>query len=346
MEELDGEKGSDVAVAAKAAFAQRGAMLHPGTAARKGARLSTETDFESYFWVMNGKEKYINPFTDFGFKRLFGTEFNKELLLDFLNQVLGDREQIRDLTYLNPENQGKTETDRKAVFDVYCENEKGERFIIEVQNVRQAFFKDRSIFYATFPIQEQAPKGRDWDFSLKAVYTIGILNFSFPDQGSQARYRREVQLLDKHTLEVFYEKLTLIYLEIPRFKKSEPELVTSFDKWMYVLKNLANLQERPQRLQEKVFEKLFTEAQLAKLTSQEMNTYQESLKAYRDNKNTMDYAIQTAAEEGREEGRIEGRIEGRMEERIELARRLKQKGVDIEIIAETTGLTEEQVEKL
>ncbi len=137
---------------------------------------------------MAKKEKFINPFTDFGFKKLFGNEFNKELLIDFLNQVLGDRERILDLTYLNTENQGKTEWDRKAVFELYCENERGEKFIIELQNVSQLYFKDRSIFYASFPIQEQAPKGKDWDYHLKAVYTIGILNFSFPDQSDRERY--------------------------------------------------------------------------------------------------------------------------------------------------------------
>jgi predicted transposase/invertase (TIGR01784 family) len=137
---------------------------------------------------VNTFEKYLNPFTDFGFKKLFGSEFNKELLIDFLNQVLGDRDQIRDMIYLNTENQGRRETDRKAIFDLYCENEKGEKFIIELQNVRQQFFKDRSLFYATFPIQEQAPKGNDWNYYLKAVYTIGILNFSFPDSSNQERF--------------------------------------------------------------------------------------------------------------------------------------------------------------
>lgn len=183
------------------------------------------------------REKYINPFTDFGFKKLFGTEFNKDLLIDFLNQVLAGKEQIRDLTYLNPENQGKLDTDRKAIFDVYCENERGERFIIEVQNVRQDFFKDRSIFYATFPIQEQAEKGKDWDYALKAVYTIGILNFSFPDKSKEERYLREIQLIDTHTFEVFYDKLSFIYLEMPRFRKNEAGLETHFDKWMYVMNN-------------------------------------------------------------------------------------------------------------
>jgi predicted transposase/invertase (TIGR01784 family) len=275
---------------------------------------------------MSSKDKYINPFTDFGFKKLFGTEFNKELLIDFLNQVLGEREQVRDLTYLNTENQGKTETDRKAVFDLYCENQKGEKFIIEVQNVSQLYFKDRSIFYATFPLQEQAPKGRDWDYYLKAVYTIGILNFSFADQSGQDRYIREVQLLDKQTFEVFYDKLTFIYLEMPRFKKREEELVTHFDKWLYVLKNLPKLQARPQKLQEKVFEKLFSEAELAKLTPDEMRTYEESLKVYRDNYSVIETAKNDA--------------------KVEIAREMKKEGDSIEKIARITGLTKEQIEKL
>jgi predicted transposase/invertase (TIGR01784 family) len=164
------------------------------------------------------------------FKKLFGTEFNKELLIDFLNQVLGERERIQDLTYLNTENLGNTTTDRKAIFDLYCENESGEKFIIELQNVKQQYFKDRSIFYSTFPIQSQAPKGREWDYYLKAVYTVGILNFSFPDQSQQDRYLREVKLIDKETHEIFYNKLTFIYLEMPRFRKEVDDLVLHFDK--------------------------------------------------------------------------------------------------------------------
>lgn len=279
-------------------------------------------------------EKYINPFTDFGFKKLFGTKFNKELLIDFLNQVLGEREQVRDLIYLNTENHGKTETDRKAIFDLYCENGQGEKFIIEIQNVGQQYFKDRSIFYATFPIQSQAPKGRDWDYYLKAVYTIGILNFSFPDSSGQQRYVREVQLLDKHTLDIFYEKLTFIYLEMPRFQKTEEQLVTRFEKWLYVLKNLPKLQQRPVKLQEKVFEKLFNEAELAKLTPEEMRTYEESLKVYRDNYSV----IETAKNEGRQEGASQ--------KAVEIAREMKKDGDSLEKIARITGLSKEQIIKL
>ncbi len=284
------------------------------------------------------KEKYINPFTDFGFKKLFGSEFNKELLIDFLNQVLGDREQVQDLTYLNTENLGSTKTDRKAVFDLYCENEKGEKFIIELQNVKQEYFKDRSIYYATFPIQSQAIKGKVWNYYLKAVYTIGILNFSFSTKEDQGRYLREVQLMDKETYEVFYDKLTFIYLEMPNFRKGEDELITQFDKWMYVLKNLPKFQEKPKKLQEKVFERLFSEAEVAKLNKKEMRTYQESLKVYRDNKNAMDYAIKSAVESA-----VETAID---KERLEIARELKKNGASMELIQQSTKLTKEQIEKL
>ncbi|MDO1451347.1 Rpn family recombination-promoting nuclease/putative transposase [Rhodocytophaga aerolata] len=275
---------------------------------------------------MATKEKYINPFTDFGFKKLFGSEYNKELLIDFLNQVLGERERIQDLTYLNTENQGKTEWDRKAVFDLYCENERGEKFIIELQNVSQLYFKDRSIFYASFPIQEQAPKGKDWDYYLKAVYTICILNFSFPDQSSRERYLREIQLIDKDTFEAFYEKLTFIYLEMPKFRKGEGELVTHFDKWMYVLKNLPKLQARPAKLQEKIFDRLFSQAEIAKLTPDDMRTYEESLKTYRDN-----YSIIETA---------------KYDTKVEIAKEMKKEGDPIEKIARITGLSKEQIEKL
>lgn len=181
---------------------------------------------------------------------------------------------------------------------------------------------------AHFPIQEQAVKGNQWDYNLKAVYTIGILNFSFAD--TQERYLREIQLIDKATGEVFYEKLSFIYLEVPRFKKEEADLVTQFDKWMFVLKNLHQLQDRPKKLQEKVFEKLFRQAEIAQLTPEDMRTYEESLKTYWDNYSV----LETAKREGKEEGRRE------------IARELKKNGATIDLIVKSTGLTKEEIEKL
>lgn len=197
-------------------------------------------------WTEGIRDRYVNPYTDFGFKLLFGTDMNKELLISFLNSLLHGREVIKDVTYLNAEHLGTQEYDRKAVFDVYCENEQGEKFLVEMQKGEQQFFKDRSVFYSTFPIREQAKRG-NWDYELKAVYTVGILNFVFDDKDDEY-FHHEVKLMDIYTKEVFYDKLTFVYLEMPKFNKREDELVTMFDKWLFVLRNLATLLERPAAL--------------------------------------------------------------------------------------------------
>lgn len=190
-------------------------------------------------------ERYINPHTDFGFKRLFGSEFNKELLISFLNAMFHDEQNVQDVTYLNSEQLGERTGARRAIFDVYCTNDKGERFIVEMQNVYQEFFKDRTIYYSTFPIREQAQRGGEWDFHLNPVYTIGLLNFNFAEGLQNARrWHHEVKLMEVDTHEVFYDKLTYIYVEIPKFDKTESELVTMYDKWMFVLKNLSRLMDR------------------------------------------------------------------------------------------------------
>lgn len=282
------------------------------------------------------KDRYVNPYTDFGFKKLFGTEINKDLLISFINSLLHGKEVVKDLTYLNTEHLGTGESDRKAVFDVYCENENGEKILVEMQRGEQQFFKDRTLFYTTFPIREQQVI-KDWDYQLKAIYVIGILNFKF-DKVHDNYYHHEVQLLDVETKEVFYDKLTFIYLEMPKFNKSEDELNGMFEKWLFVLRNLSRLMERPKALQERIFTRLFEAAEIARFTKVEYDAYEESLKVYRDWKNTID----TAELKGEKIG-IE---KGEKRKAIEMAQRLKDKGVAINIIVECSGLTEEQINAL
>jgi len=161
---------------------------------------------------MRVKDKYLNLFTDFGFKKLFGIEPNKDFLVDFLNELLRrDEGQVKDITSLSPEQIGRSIGERKAIFDIYCENHRGEKFIVEMQKAKQNYFKDRSIYYSTFPIQSQAQKD-GWDFELKSVYTVGILDFIFDEEKSNQVFYHEVQLFDKSVQKVFYDKLTYIYL--------------------------------------------------------------------------------------------------------------------------------------
>jgi predicted transposase/invertase (TIGR01784 family) len=154
-------------------------------------------------------EKYINPFTDFGFKKLFGEEANKDLLIDFLNEVLQQSDKIKNLNFLKNEHLGNTPADRRAIFDLYCESESGEKFIVELQKAKQQFFKERSLYYATFAIQEQAAVG-DWNFDLKAVYSISIMDFVF--EGTEKNnFRHDVQLIETSTQKVFNDKLRFVY---------------------------------------------------------------------------------------------------------------------------------------
>ena len=282
------------------------------------------------------QDRYINPYTDFGFKKLFGTDMNKELLISFLNALLEGKEEVEDITYLNVEQMGDRELDRRAVFDVYCQSSRGERFLVEMQKGEQEFFKDRSLYYSTFPIREQGKRGQ-WDYGLKAIYAIGILNFSF-DESEPERYRHDVKLVDLGSGKVFYDKLTFIYLEMPKFNKGEEELETLFDKWMFVLRNLSGLMKRPQALQERVFNRLFEAAEIAKFDRNELYAYEESLKNFRDWHSVISTAEKKAEKRGREEGREE--------ERIKNAQNLKRLGVALEVIAQATGLSEEEIGKL
>lgn len=272
-------------------------------------------------------EKYINPFTDYGFKKLFGEEPNKDLLLDFLNELLKEEQgEIIDLTYLKNEHLSTSDIDQKAIFDLYCENEKGEKFIVELQKSKQNFFKDRTVYYSTFPIREQA-KRADWNYELKAVYTIAILDFVFSeDKNDPNKFRYDIKLIDQETKKVFYDKLTFIYLEMPKFNKTVDQLETRFDKWLYVIRNLNRLDKVPEKLKERIFEKLFETAEIAKFTPDQVRSYEDSLKYYRDLKNSLD----TAKEEGK----------------LEIAKGMIAKGYEVSEIIDLTGLTKQQIESL
>jgi len=330
------------------------------------------------------KERYINPYTDFGFKKLFGTEMNKDLLISFLNAVLTNEEQeIEDVQYLNTEKLGEGYGDRRSVFDVYCKTVTGSRFIVEMQKAEQAYFKDRSLYYSTFAIREQGVKGQKWNYRLDDVYTVGVLNFIFPgDEYPADKYRHEIKLKDVEDNHVFYDKLTFVYLEMPKFSKTEDELETMFDKWMFVLRNLSRLLDRPKALQDRVFDKLFRQAEIAKYTPEERRQYEASVKEYWDYTSTMDTAymkgekkglekgleqgraegleqgraegleqgrtegLEQGRAEGLEQGRTEGLEQGRTEEKLTMAHRMKADGLPCEVIAKYTGLTVDEITKL
>ncbi len=286
-------------------------------------------------------DKYIDLLTDFGFKKIFGEEANKELLIDFLNSLLEkEKGKITEITYLKTEKLGMSQLDRKAIYDIYCESQTGEKFIVELQKAEQGFFKERSIYYATFPIQEQAIKG-DWDFRINSVYTIAIMDFIMEKENKN--YIHRVKLINEETKEIFSDKLNFIYLEIPKFNKTEAELESHFDKWIYIIKNLAKLENISEKLQERIFKEVFELSEIAKYDRPNRQIYEDSLKAKRDWKNSLDTSFDKGKQKGLEEGIQKGKTEGLKEGKLKIAKNMHSLKLDLEVIMQVTGLSQQEI---
>ncbi|OAV64491.1 hypothetical protein Barb6_03224 [Bacteroidales bacterium Barb6] len=215
---------------------------------------------------MRTPPKYIIPFTGYGFKRLFCSEANKDLCIDFLNEVIKGQDRI-----INIHSMSYRPT---CIYDIHCENEYGKKVIVEIQNAVHNYFKERSNYYLSFPIWEKGLQHEREDRLLKTVYFIGVLNFTFNnDDDSLSYYQHEIRLTDPEKHRYLPDRLSFISLVVSKFNKTEDELETCIDKWMYALKNLSALERRPLKLQEEVFDKLFKIAERAKLTPLEEMYY-------------------------------------------------------------------------
>ena len=284
-------------------------------------------------------EKYINPFTDFGFKKIFGDEENTELLKSLINDILGleGDKQIKTIIFKNGELLPDSPNDRKAIFDLYCEDERGSNFIVELQKVYQEHFQSRALYYATFPIQEQAKRGA-WDFSLTPIYFIGLLNFEVEQFKDTSEYLHHGQILNIKTKKVMYDKLNMVYVEIPKFKKDNTAQFNHLEWWIYVFQNLNRMTDIPKELQNDVIAKAFEKAEFIKLPKEEQDRYHRNLKIYRDLINSYKTAHDTGVEEGIEKG-----IEQRNRE---IAQKLLQSNMSIEFIVEATGLSVDEIDRL
>ncbi|MFC3197612.1 Rpn family recombination-promoting nuclease/putative transposase [Parapedobacter deserti] len=283
---------------------------------------------------------YIDPLTDFAFKKLFGSEPNKDLLIDFLNGVFRGRKHIVDLVYNKNEHPGETVNEGSAIFDLTCTGNDGEQFIIEVQRGKQGNFKQRAIFYTSRLVTEQAPKGKrsEWGYNVKEVYLIALLEDFSLDAGNEQEFLHDICLSNRETSKVFYEGLGYIFIELIKFVKTEAELDTDLDKWLYVLKNMSSMDKIPVYLRKPIFEKLFNIAEYSNLTKEEKTMYDTSLKRKWDNKAVLDYAVNEAAKEAAKEAK--------QEEKMEIAREMKKDGISVEQIAKFTKLSIEEIEKL
>jgi predicted transposase/invertase (TIGR01784 family) len=239
---------------------------------------------------------FINPFTDFGFKKLFGEESALPRLKSFIEDALELTQSICELHFMSPEQLGSSDDERKAVYDIYCTAEDGSHFIVELQRAKQRFFKDRTVFYASFPIRSQAQKG-NWNYQLYPVYCLGILDFSFSDT-DPLRWHHIVQLKDQDG-DVFYDKLTFAFLELDKFTKSVDECKSHLEQWCYMLRHMDELANIPELLEkDPLVKSAFDEARLLNMPKAEQNRYEKSLKIYRDLTNVVDSAYDDGVTEG------------------------------------------------
>ena len=276
------------------------------------------------------KAKYINLMVDWSFKRVFGTEVNKDILIEFL-KVIFPQFAITDITYIPTEQLGIMEDDRKAIFDVLCKTEDDKTFLVEMQRGAQKHFFERALYYTSFPIMKQGKKAiakeeegaEPWDFSLDGVFFLGILDFEYEqDEMTEHRY----QLLETKTLKQMTDKLEFVFVEVAKFDKREDELETDLDKWLYLLKNMSTLLERPAALRDRIFGRLFDVAEYARLDDEERKNYVNAMNTARDTYNQIAYALEKRT--------------------YEIAQRMIAKGLDVDTIADFTGLTKDEVAKL
>ena len=311
--------------------------------------------------------KYIDPMSDFGFKKIFKESGRKELLFRPLNAIFGI--DIADLEIGESERQGETPEDRSACFDLFCTASDGKQFIVEVQRIKQPFFVERAVYYSAFPIAESAQRGQaggvSWDYNFPPVFFLGLLDFDFRElHGSRGadlssnptpnpnpnpdQFIHRFSLRDDRTGERMTESLRFAFLEIRRFDKAREECVSFEEQFLYLMKNLPIFAETPALWEEEepYFRAMLDAAEYAQMSREQKRQYREEMRRDWDYKNTMDYAIAQGHAQGKEEGIAEGKAEGQAEEKQTIARRMLAEGLSVDLVAKCTGLTVEQVQCL
>lgn len=283
--------------------------------------------------------RYIDPLSDFGFKKLFREEVNKEILIEFLNVVFPEYN-IKDITYLNAEQLGASKDDRKVLFDILCKAKDGKEFIVEMQKGNQAHFHERALYYSAFPLTKQGkvgvqkkPNGKSatWDFNIDGVYFLGIENFIDVDDNEIIhRY----SLKEETTGQLFTDKLRFVTIEIPKFQKTDTELETKMDKWLFLLKNLPRLLDRPAALRDRIFSRIFDVVDFSDLDDEEQQNYRQAMDTWLDTQLMLDYAEKNGERKGIKDGIIS------------VAKNLLKMGTSSEDVAKATGLSVEELKKI
>lgn len=298
---------------------------------------------------------YLNPLTDFGFYRVFGNEENKDLLIHFLNacisQYVGT---ITDIQYLPTVHYGLTPAEKKVIFDIYCRDQNGDHFIIEMQRARQEFFADRTITYVSRLVSKNAEKGKSI-YDIAPVYSFNILDYDASDFSPSDKERDffwQVMLKDNKN-RIFSKKIVFFFVELTKFAAqiNREGFKDEMSKWLYLLKNIGQMDEQDSTQESDIFRKFYETCRMSKLTTMEKEEYTKSVLEYEDVQDALDYMRKTSLKEGFEKGLAEGKAEGLAEglaegeakAKLDLAKSMLDKGIDLNTVISITGLTAEEI---
>ena len=299
---------------------------------------------------MSYEFKYADLLDDDVFKLVFGRESTKDVMTEFLNQVIPDRK-IVDLEFIDKEMHPVERDAKGVVYDMFCKTDSGARIIVEVQRRKQPFYPERAIYYSTFQIQRQVEAGAD-SYDFLPVYVVNIMNFKMDNREDDTNVKTIYRLYEENSHRLLTDRITFIFIELPRFRKSVYELDGNVLEGMYFcFKNMAVLDNRPKVLTHSVFNKIFEASELYNMDKVTRDKVIHKMTTERDLRNQMAYARQEAISEGRAEGRAEGYAEGHAEGREEgreeglryAVMRMHDSGLDVGHIAEIMGISVDDV---
>lgn len=288
----------------------------------------------------NMLSKFLDPKNDVAFRKIFGTEKNKDILIHFLNDMITfkEREPIVEVTFLKTVQDPETAAKKTSIVDILCKDEKGNRYIVEMQVAKEKGFEKRAQYYASKAYVSQVHVGGEYH-DLKEIIFLAISNFiMFPNKKD---FKSDHVTMDKKSFENDLKDFSYTFLELPKFNNNIDELKNIIEKWMYFFKHAEETSESDLRKiidHDEIIERAFEELNRFSWNEEELLTYDQAEK--------YEGAYIASMAQKYDEGKIEGKMEGRQEERIEIAKAMLSEGIDLKVIAKMTRLSTEEIKQV
>jgi len=288
---------------------------------------------------------FADPKNDVAFKKIFGNDNKKEILISFLNNILnfaGTDKEIVEITIANPYQAPKLEDLKTTILDIKALDKRGNHYIIEMQVLHTEAFEKKVLYYVSKAYAQQLETGENYP-TLNPVIFLGFLNFQLFKENPN--YASRHLILEEKTNDHLFTDFELHFIELPKFKKSLEELTEVKDKWIYFVKHAGDMSVIPDQMKEpKEISEAFDAANKFTWTKDDLDAYDAKGIYIADERQRIVHAHKEGHQEGHQEGLQEGLKEGEKKKAREIGKALLVRGIPIEIIMETTGLSKEDIQ--